>query len=161
MSKHRIFGTIDNILDHGSLTRRAVKEYVKSMAEYNARIISEEIFEAATVSAFRKVSLLLVKGLIEYAEIVGEVIIEMTFDSLLSYDEGARPVGGASVFLAVMTVSVLTSAALGSGNWGYDGNVRLARDWTGLARVGLTALMISLTFSQVAMRMPVLAANAA
>ena len=65
------------------------------------------------------------------------------------------------MFLAVMTVSVLTSAALNSGNWGYDGNVRLARDWTGVARVSLTLLTVTLALSQVVMRMPVLAANAA
>ncbi|MDF1538021.1 MAG: hypothetical protein P1Q69_03870 [Candidatus Thorarchaeota archaeon] len=161
LAKHRLFGSIDNILEHGSLSRVASREAVETWSETMIRRFGNNAHGIVTVSTSRKIGLLVVKGMIEYAEIIGEVIIEMTFDSLLAYDEAGRPLGGAGIFLAVMTVSVLTSAALNTGDWGYDGNVRLARDWTGVARVSLSLLTVSLALSQVVMRMPVLAANAA
>jgi len=50
---------------------------------------------------------LVAKGIQEYSELVGEVIVEMAFDNLMTLDPNARPLGGSGTFVMAMTLSVV------------------------------------------------------
>lgn len=52
------------------------------------------------------------KGLTEYFQLVGEVVFEMAFDSVLRFDKSERPAGGGEAFFTAMTLSILTSGLM-------------------------------------------------
>jgi hypothetical protein len=97
----------------------------------------------------------------EYLEIVGEVIIEMVFDNMLNLDEGDRPMGGATHFMTLMTLSVLTSgllSAVARGD-GWSVGTRAFNDRT-VATIAILTLGVGLSIAQAVARIPVLEASA-
>ncbi|OLS30820.1 MAG: hypothetical protein ThorAB25_07440 [Candidatus Thorarchaeota archaeon AB_25] len=97
----------------------------------------------------------------EYLEIVGEVIIEMVFDNMLNLDEGERPMGGATGFMTLMTLSVITSGLLSAVNRGEGWSVgtRTFNDRT-IATIAILTLGVGLSIAQAVARIPVLQASA-
>ncbi len=103
------------------------------------------------------------KGVKEYFELVGEVIFEMAFDSVLRFDKGERPAGGGEAFFTAMTLSILTSAlmkAMGKRGIktvaGADGAPTVKAH---KARLILPTIALALQLAMFAMRIPVLVGN--
>jgi len=97
----------------------------------------------------------------EYLEIVGEVIVEMVFDNMMNLDEGERPMGGTTQFMALMTLSVLTSGLLSavSKGKGWSIGTRSFNDRT-IAMLAITTFGVGLSIAQAVARVPVLEASA-
>jgi hypothetical protein len=167
----------------GKLARRiggsAIQEgtYLYRLAQHRflgsaASILERKVAQDASRAAARRFNMitlgkLIAKGIQEYCEVVDEVVMEMAFDTMLSENSEARPLGGATVFLMSMTLSITVSTMLQSmGHKGLktvDGTVtpKIARNWAGAARASLLGVSFSLAVAQTIMRIPVLMANAA
>ncbi|MHA1390066.1 MAG: hypothetical protein ACTSR9_16695 [Candidatus Thorarchaeota archaeon] len=123
---------------------------------------SESIEKLSKKGFARAAGTVVLKGVAEYCELVGEVIFEMAFDSMLRFDRSARPAGGGEVFISAMTLSVITSALMKRmGTKGID----VVRTDKGLSvkssrsRLILPSLALSLQISMLVMRIPVIAGN--
>ncbi|MHA1137014.1 MAG: hypothetical protein ACTSSE_11055 [Candidatus Thorarchaeota archaeon] len=99
----------------------------------------------------------------EYFELVGEVIFEMAFDSMLRFDKGERPWGGGEFFITAISLSVVTSALMRAmGKKGIktvrtdDGQVTMKAH---RARLTLPLSALSLQTAMLVMRIPVLTGN--
>ncbi|MFW9837909.1 MAG: hypothetical protein ACFFE7_10335 [Candidatus Thorarchaeota archaeon] len=92
---------------------------------------------------------------------MGEVIIEMVFDNMLNLDEGERPMGGATQFMTLMTLSVVTSGLLSTVTQGKGWSIgtRTFNDRT-IAVLALSTLGVGLSIAQAVARIPVLRASA-
>jgi hypothetical protein len=103
------------------------------------------------------------RGVKEYFELLGEVIFEMAFDSVLRFDKSERPAGGGEAFFTAMTLSILTSGLMKMmGSRGInvvaraDGAPRVKAH---KARLILPITALSLQLAMFAMRVPVLLGN--
>ena len=68
----------------------------------------------------------------EYFGLNAEVIFKIAFDGTMNLNEGEQPIGGADTFFALMTLSILVSAAMGAHQVNVhmrlsDGTARLIR----------------------------------
>jgi len=115
------------------------------------------------MSTKRAIGTIVMKGVGEYFELVGEVIFEMAFDSMLRMDKSERPWGGGELFITAMTLSVIISGLMRAmGKKGIkmvindDGNpVRMVSR----ARLLLPMSALALQGSMLVMRIPVLMGN--
>jgi hypothetical protein len=105
---------------------------------------------------------LVLKGVKEYFELVGEVIFEMAFDSVLRFDESERPYGGGEMFITAMTLSILTSGLMRA--MGRKGIKAIPTD-DGIqynahkARLILPTTALALQLAMIVMRIPVITGN--
>jgi hypothetical protein len=109
-------------------------------------------------SRFAPAGKMILKGMREYTSLASEVIFEMAFDNAFRLDEDERPMGGGGALMIVMTLSVLTTAALGRVGGGSVDSLSTTRSWS---RTGLRGAALALSISQLAMQIPVFAANLA
>jgi len=115
------------------------------------------------MSTKRAIGTIVMKGVGEYFELVGEVIFEMAFDSMLRMDKSERPWGGGELFITAMTLSIITSGLMKAmGKKGIkmvindDGNpVRMVSK----ARLLLPITALALQGAMLVMRIPVLMGN--
>lgn len=95
------------------------------------------------------------KLLKEYFELNAEVIFEMAFDGAMNLNEGEQPLGGAETFFALMTLSILVSAAMGAHQ--LDVGMRLSDDTARLIR-RLQLVAIALAIATDVVKLPVMVA---
>jgi len=115
------------------------------------------------MSTKRAIGTIVMKGVGEYFELVGEVIFEMAFDSILRYDKSARPWGGGELFITAMSLSVITNSLMKAmGNKGIkmvmndDGKPVMI---VSKARLILPMTALALQGSMLVIRYPVLMGN--
>ncbi|MHA1137140.1 MAG: hypothetical protein ACTSSE_11705 [Candidatus Thorarchaeota archaeon] len=118
-----------------------------------------KLMEKGMTQAVGKVIL---RGALEYCELVGEVIFEMAFDSMLRFDKSERPLGGGEVFITAMTLSVITSALMKT--MGRKGLSVVSSDTSvtlkaSRSRLILPSIALSLQVSMLVMRIPVITGN--
>jgi hypothetical protein len=63
--------------------------------------------------SLRSLQRLAIAWLFRYTGVVNEVISEMAFAAAMCIDKDQQPLGGPRIFLAAMTLSVLTSGIVG------------------------------------------------
>lgn len=110
----------------------------------------------------RAVGKVVLKGVAEYCELVGEVIFEMAFDSMLRFDRSERPLGGGELFITAMTLSVLTSGlmrAMGKKGIGVLKTDSGVTPKASRSRLILPSIALSLQVSMLVMRIPVITGN--
>lgn len=146
----------------GEIGNAALKRLGMSMDElltYGFRKGFAKMTEGGIRSSVQNV---VVKGIKEYFELVGEVIFEMAFDSVLRFDKSERPWGGGETFFTAMTLSILTSGALNSLMGKHRSILAVGgTPSTALTKTirRLTAMCLGLQMSMLAMRIPVLMGN--
>jgi hypothetical protein len=110
----------------------------------------------------RAIGRVVLKGFVEYCELVGEVVFEMAFDSILRFDKSERPLGGGELFMTAMTLSVVTSGLMKAmGKRGAD-SVKTGVSHTvkaSMSRLILPSIALSLQVSMLIMRIPVITGN--
>ncbi|TFG98948.1 hypothetical protein E4H12_04475 [Candidatus Thorarchaeota archaeon] len=160
-------GRLSGLVKFGGSLKEKVGIFLKdhfgtSFKEILSHGWSERIDDLSKKGLARATGTVILKGVVEYFELVGEVIFEMAFDSMLRFDKSARPLGGGEVFITAMTLSVITSALMKRmGTKGIDVTrtdssitVKASR-----SRLILPSLALSLQISMLVMRIPVIAGN--
>ncbi|MHA1927350.1 MAG: hypothetical protein ACTSV2_02090 [Candidatus Thorarchaeota archaeon] len=167
LASRLVGGRLSSLVDVGtklkSMTSSLLKHFGTTIEDVLTHGWTKGFEKLSKMSTRRAIGTVIKKVVWEYFELVGEVIFEMAFDSMLRFDKNERPWGGGELFITAMTLSVLTSGLMRA--MGKKGlRIVKADDGSPMLngskfRLILPTMALSLQMSMLIMRIPVLAGN--